>query len=176
MIDEALLQLRNSTSTMIVSFVLVSGQQNVYNEFVMYLQRVSQTSPRTTTTAKASSKSKPPAPARIAYDEKSSSSEIFCSFSIEIFSSAVQITLISANKDHLVKCKQDIMDLSRSASHSSRLTDKQDMIHWPQSTIQNYYTYCLKQHVIPTLNFENCTIELVGPKEAVIDCDFICID
>jgi hypothetical protein len=42
------------------------------------------------------------------------------------------------------------------------------MIDWSQKTINQYYQYCLKQHVIPTLNFETLTLELVGPKDAVI--------
>jgi hypothetical protein len=41
------------------------------------------------------------------------------------------------------------------------------MIDWSQSTINQYYIDCLKEHVIPTLDFETLTIELVGPKEAV---------
>lgn len=83
-------------------------------------------------------------------------------------SSAVQITLISANKDHLVNCKEDILELSRTACITRSLTDKQDMIDWPQSTIHEYYIYCLKQNVIPTLDFDKCTVELVGLKDAVI--------
>jgi len=42
------------------------------------------------------------------------------------------------------------------------------MIDWSQNTIQEYYTHCLKHDVIPTLNFDTCTVELVGPKDAVI--------
>lgn len=75
MIDEALLQLLNSTSTIIVSFVLKSDQQNVYDEFVKYLQSVSRTVPATTT--KLPSKSKRSVPLKIAYDEKSNLSRIF---------------------------------------------------------------------------------------------------
>jgi hypothetical protein len=42
------------------------------------------------------------------------------------------------------------------------------MIDWSQNTINQYYNYCLKQHVIPTLDFDTYTLELVGPKDAVI--------
>ena len=88
---------------------------------------------------------------------------------------AVLIILISSNKDHLTKCKQDIMDLSRSVVYTGRLTNKQDMIHWPQSTINTFYKDCLKQNVIPTLDLEKCTVELVGLKDAVIDSFRICL-
>ncbi len=75
--------------------------------------------------------------------------------------------MISSNNHHLIKCRQDILELSRSSSYTQRLTDKHDMIDWSQSTINQYYIDCLKEHVIPTLDFETLTIELVGPKEAV---------
>jgi hypothetical protein len=42
------------------------------------------------------------------------------------------------------------------------------MIDWSQDTINRYYNYCLEKHVIPTLNFDTCTLELVGPKDEVI--------
>jgi hypothetical protein len=41
------------------------------------------------------------------------------------------------------------------------------MLDWPQKTISNYYDYCLKQRVIPTLDLENTTLELIGAKDAV---------
>jgi hypothetical protein len=80
----------------------------------------------------------------------------------------IQITLISSNGNHLLKCKQDILELSRLSSSTKRLTNKSDMIDWSQNTINQYYNYCLKQHVIPTLDFDTYTLELVGPKDAVI--------
>jgi len=42
------------------------------------------------------------------------------------------------------------------------------MMDWPQKTINQYYTYCLEQHVRPKLDFDTCTLELVGPKDQVI--------
>jgi hypothetical protein len=75
--------------------------------------------------------------------------------------------LISSNHHHLIKCKNDILELSRSSSYTKQLTDKHDMIDWSQNTINQYYDYCLKQHVIPTLDFDTLTLELVGPKDAV---------
>ena len=85
----------------------------------------------------------------------------------------IKITLVSSNNNHLIKCKQEILELSRSSSFSTRLTGKHDMIDWSQNTIDHYYNYCLKQHVIPTFDFDRLTIELVGPKDAVIDCIII---
>ena len=75
--------------------------------------------------------------------------------------------MISSNDNHLLKCKQAILELSRLSSFTKRLTDKDDMIDWSQNTINQYYNYCLKQHVIPTLDFDTHTLELVGPKDAV---------
>ncbi len=42
------------------------------------------------------------------------------------------------------------------------------MMDWSQNTINQYYTACLKQHVKPKLDFETRTLELIGPKDAVI--------
>jgi hypothetical protein len=68
----------------------------------------------------------------------------------------------------LIKCKQDILELARSSSTKSHLADKQDMLDWSQNTINTYYEYCLKQRVIPTLDLSNVTLDLVGPKDAVM--------
>jgi hypothetical protein len=87
---------------------------------------------------------------------------------IKFFISAIQITLISSNNNHLIKCKNDILELSRSLSYTIRLSDKTDMIDWSQDTIYQYYNYCLEKYVIPTLDFDTCTLELVGPKDQVI--------
>ena len=69
MINEVIERLQKTTSKITVSFVLVSEQQNVYHEFVKYLQTVSLSVPATT--PKISSANKLSAPSRIAYDEKS---------------------------------------------------------------------------------------------------------
>lgn len=79
----------------------------------------------------------------------------------------VEITLVSANNNHLDKCKNDILELSRSCMFETLLTDKQDMIDWSQNTINSYYNYCLKRDVIPTLDFDTHTVQLVGLKDAV---------
>jgi hypothetical protein len=84
------------------------------------------------------------------------------------FALVIQITLISASKNHLIKCRDDILELARSSTYTKCLTDKHDMIDWSQKTIHQYYIYCLKQHVIPKFDFDKRTLELVGPKDAVI--------
>ncbi len=79
----------------------------------------------------------------------------------------IKITLISSNDHHLIKCKEDILNFARLFSTKSQII-KQDMLDWSQNTIYKYYDYCLKQRVIPTLDLANTTLELVGPKDAVI--------
>jgi len=90
---------------------------------------------------------------------------------IFVFYLVVKITLISSNDKHLIKCKEDILNLARSFSTKSETT-KQDMLDWSQNTIYRYYAYCLKQRVIPTLDLAKTTLELTGPKDAVMFLDF----
>ena len=100
---------------------------------------------------------------KVEYSSKNS--QIFLYFLV------IQITLISANKSHIIKCKNDILELSRSLLHQIQLTNKNDMIDWSQKTTNQYYIFCLKHHVIPALDFENCTVELSGPKDAVHEAE-----
>ncbi|CAF1451106.1 unnamed protein product [Rotaria magnacalcarata] len=148
MIDETEAQLISSKSTMNVSFILVQEQQNVYDAFVKYLNTIQ------TNVAQQSSKSKTSQHLKIPYDEK-----------------IIEITLIGSNNAQLDQCKNDILELANACLFKTRLTDKQDMMDWSQNTISTYYDHCLKQHVIPTLNFNTLSIELVGPKDAVREAE-----
>ncbi|CAF1511634.1 unnamed protein product [Adineta steineri] len=143
MIDETKRQLETINSKLDVSFILLPNQQNVYDEFVKYLNS-NKTSPSNRTNNQM----------KISYAEKN-----------------IAITLISSNDHYLQKCKQEILDLAHSASHTTTLTNKDDMVDWSQNTINQYYEYCLKQHVKPTFDFNTLTIELNGPKDAVNDAE-----
>jgi hypothetical protein len=80
----------------------------------------------------------------------------------------VEITLTSSNKNHLVKCKNDITELARSASSEIELKNTSDMSDWSQETVDKFYQRCLETHVKPTLDFNQLTVRLEGPKDAVI--------
>ncbi|CAM4964904.1 unnamed protein product [Rotaria socialis] len=148
MIDETEAQLISNKSTLNVSFILVREQQNVYDAFVKYLNTIQrsviQQSPKSNTNQHL----------KIPYDEK-----------------IIEITLIGSNNNQLDQCKNDILELANSCLFKTRLTDKQDMMDWPQNTINTYYDHCLTQHVVPTLNFNTLSIELVGPKDAVREAE-----
>ncbi len=64
MIDETQTQLKTITSKIDVSFVLVSSQQNVYDEFVKYLNTIQTTSKKPSIPRQQNS-------SKIAYNEKS---------------------------------------------------------------------------------------------------------
>jgi hypothetical protein len=68
MIDETQTQLKTLNSKMDVSFILLSSQQNVYDEFVKYLNS---TQPLSATTSKIPATSKTNSQLKIEYDEKS---------------------------------------------------------------------------------------------------------
>jgi hypothetical protein len=70
MIDETQTQLKSITSKLDVSFVLLSTQQNVYDEFVKYLNTLPKTSAATSKVPSMSRSNKNHA-SKIAYDEKS---------------------------------------------------------------------------------------------------------
>ncbi|CAF4363386.1 unnamed protein product, partial [Rotaria magnacalcarata] len=60
---------------------------------------------------------------------------------------------------------------AQSFSTKSQITNKDDILNWSQDTINKYYDYCLKQGVIPTLDLENVSLELAGPKDAVHEAE-----
>jgi len=68
MLDETQIQLKNLNSNMNISFVLLPSQQNVYDEFVKYLNSL-QTFPATT--SKISSTNKTNNQLKFPYEEKS---------------------------------------------------------------------------------------------------------
>lgn len=79
----------------------------------------------------------------------------------------MKITLTSSDKNELYQCENKIKQLAESCSHKLHLTEKTDMADWSQNTIQKYYEYCLQKRVIPTLDIQNSTIDLIGLKDAV---------
>ncbi|UJR31949.1 hypothetical protein I4U23_019422 [Adineta vaga] len=162
MIDEALTQLGSNNNQLNVSFVLLPDQNNVYDEFVKYLQCIK---PSRTTVSKASSTTLAAAAAALT----TSKSIIHSKLSYD--ETVTEITLISATNDHLVKCKQDILKLAHSSSFTKQITNKNDLLDWSQNTINQFYTYCLKQHVKPTLDLNSLSVELVGPKDAVHEAE-----
>lgn len=75
---------------------------------------------------------------------------------------------MSSNNNHLIKCKNDIIELAQSSLFKKELKDKNYMIDWSQKTITDYYKFCLQHHVIPKLDPNTYTLELIGPRDAVI--------
>lgn len=160
MLRETQNQLKALKTKMNISFIL--NQQNVYDAFIKCLNDMESidlsVSHRTSTTKNNQSV--------IPYDRKSKIYIFIDNFYFIRFNLVVKITLISSNDNHLIKCKEDILNLARSCSTKVEIT-KQDMLDWSQKTIYTYYGYCLKQRVIPRLDLPNTRLELVGPKDAV---------
>jgi len=171
MLRETQNQLKTSKIKMNISFILLANQQNVYDAFVKCLndmETIDLTVSHKIPTTKKDDQSK------IAFNRKS---KIFLLFfflnsHFSIFYLVVKITLISSNDNHLIKCKEDILNLARSFSIKSQIT-KQDMHDWSQSTIYKYYDHCLKHSIIPILDLANTTLDLIGPKDAVNVCNQI---
>ncbi len=79
----------------------------------------------------------------------------------------MKITLTGSDDNVLIECQNKIKKLARSSSCKVHLTDKTDMADWPQTIIQKYYEYYLQRRVIPTLDIQNSTLDLIGSKDAV---------
>ncbi|CAF0879399.1 unnamed protein product [Adineta ricciae] len=157
MIDETQEQLMKLNDQLDVSFVLLPSQKNVFDEFVKYLNSIR--SSRTTVsnpTASASTSTigKTSVVSKVSYDEK-----------------ITEITLISAKSQHLTKCKQEILELAQSSLQTKQLAGKRELLDWSQSTINQFYNDCLKQHVKPTLDLDAFTVVLVGPRDAVHEAE-----
>ena len=171
MISETKKQLTDKNLEMNISFVILSNQRNVYDEFVKYLNTIQEHS---MTTSESLEKTKMKYQSKIPYDEKSNISLLFCfCFFIEKFNSlfwfiVVEITLTGSDMNCLKKCTNDIQKLSHFYLFTRRLSNKHDLKHWSQDAINQYYDSCLKQHVIPKFDLDTSLLELVGPKDAVI--------
>lgn len=60
-----------------------------------------------------------------------------------------------------------IKQLAAAQTKKAHLTEKREALDWPQDVIRKYYTYCLERQVMPTLDLQNATLDLYGPKDAV---------
>jgi hypothetical protein len=165
MLHETRNQLKAAKSKMHISFVLLADQINVYDAFVKCLNEMESIdmSISHTTSSKKNDEQ-----LSIPFDRKSNIILLVFSVSLELLYLAVKITLISSNDNHLIKCKEDILNLVQSYSITSRVETK-EMLDWSQEAINKYYRYCLEQRVIPTLDLDKTIRELVGWKDAVID-------
>jgi hypothetical protein len=77
MLDETQIQLKNLNSNMNISFILLPSQQNVYDEFVKYLNSI-QTHPATTSKISTSNKTNNNQ-LKLPYEEKSKRFFVFFS-------------------------------------------------------------------------------------------------
>ncbi|CAF3802815.1 unnamed protein product [Rotaria sp. Silwood1] len=71
------------------------------------------------------------------------------------------------NNDQLIQYQNKIKRLAQSCSSKLHLTEETDMDDWSQETVEKYYDYCLQRRVIPTIDIQNSTLHLIGPKDAV---------
>ena len=75
--------------------------------------------------------------------------------------------MTSSTGHDLSECQNKIKQLAQSYSYKLHLSNKDDVGDWSQDTIGKYYEYCLRKRVIPTLDIQRATLDLVGPKDAV---------
>ena len=47
------------------------------------------------------------------------------------------------------------------------ISNQDDLREWKQSTIQDYFEFCVKKQVLPRMDIENGTIELKGSPAGV---------
>ncbi|CAF3953969.1 unnamed protein product [Rotaria sp. Silwood1] len=73
------------------------------------------------------------------------------------------------NNDQLIQYQNKIKRLAQSCSSKLHLTEETDMDDWSQETVEKYYDYCLQRRVIPTIDIQNSTLHLIGPKDAYWD-------
>ncbi|CAF0989356.1 unnamed protein product [Adineta ricciae] len=83
----------------------------------------------------------------------------------------IRIKLTGPTVHDLSQCQNKIKQLAQSYSFKLHLSDKDDVGDWSQDTIRKYYEYCLQKRVIPTLDIQRATLDLVGPRDAVMEAD-----
>ncbi|CAF0805827.1 unnamed protein product [Adineta ricciae] len=151
MLKEIRKQLKFCKQKMNISVVVLADQKDVFDAFVKRLNELITVDPNINEKISPARRTDQ---SRIAFDRK-----------------VVKITLISSTNDHLIRYKQEILNFAREVSITKKLTDKRDMLDWPQKTIYKFYEFCLKQTVIPTLDLDNITLELVGIKDGVHEAE-----
>ncbi|CAF0856240.1 unnamed protein product [Adineta ricciae] len=151
MLKEIQKQLKFCKQKMNISVVVLADQKDVFDAFIQRLNELITVDPN--------------------INEKTSPARRTDQSSIAFDRKVVKITLISSTNDHLIRCKQEIFNLVRDVSITKKLTDKRDMLDWPQKTIYKFYEFCLKQIVIPTLDLDNITLELAGIKDGVHEAE-----
>lgn len=75
--------------------------------------------------------------------------------------------MIGTDDRVLIECQNQVKAFAQICSYKLQLTDQIDMADWPQTAIQKYYEYCLQKRVIPTLDINRSTLDLIGWKDAV---------
>ncbi|CAF0841059.1 unnamed protein product [Didymodactylos carnosus] len=132
-----------------VSFVLLPQQQSVYDEFCKQLNLIKSANFSLIPTNLNSG--------------NVSRSHITMPFEQQI----VKITLISSTEEHIIRCYNSLLELSKKCTLKLKLSNKQDLKDWTQSTVDKYYKYCLDRKIEPILDISNGVLELNGPKDDV---------
>ena len=139
-----------------VTFVIEPSKTNVYDAFIQQLKIHPPVDiQREILSFKKQSRSN--FSSRIEVEKKT-----FVSFVL-----AVKISLTGPDRTSLTEIQQQIETLARSCSSEVHLTDKTDLIDWSQETIKTFFVFCLQKNVVPTMDIDNGTLDLVGLKEAV---------
>lgn len=74
--------------------------------------------------------------------------------------------MISSNESHLVKSKDEILQLAEAYS-THRQVKSQDLNDWSQNDIYQYYKFCLDRRVIPTMDLDQGIVDLQGLRDEV---------
>ena len=160
-------QLKTLKSKIKVSFVLLPEQRNVYDAFVQCVNEIEAIDLNVTAKLPMTKKDDR---LSLPFDRKSKFSKNENSRLISFpFFLAVKITLIGSNDHDLIKCKDEIHRLVDTYFTKTR-QNRPQLLDWPQNVIEKYYVYCLKLRVIPAIDFDNETLELMGTKDAVVLC------
>ncbi|CAF1061986.1 unnamed protein product [Didymodactylos carnosus] len=80
----------------------------------------------------------------------------------------------SSNQRDLKKCRSEMERVCENSLIKSVITNIFDLREWTQSTIQEYFTFCVwKKQVLPKVDIENGIVELKG---SAVDVSSNCVD
>lgn len=79
----------------------------------------------------------------------------------------VRIKLTGTDDRVLRECQNKVVTFAQSCVCKLQLIDQTDLADWSQNDIQKYYEYCLQKRVVPTLDINRSTLDLIGLKDAV---------
>ena len=155
--------LKNCPMKLLVSFVVIPDQRNVFDAFTASLKTISRDFHSSTGVLRSGQS--------LRYTSKSNHfqpSVLWITRTERIFDiSVTTISLFAASPSVLNECETRIKEYVAKITETISVQNSSSLANWTDSTLENYYKSCIEVDVLPNIDLSRHTITLVGLKEDV---------